>query len=72
MAETNGAHGAPEHAYQPSTLAIHADDKLNTQTDVAPALHVSTTYRYDNSKLNPVSDEEVCLIPQPESNGSMT
>jgi cystathionine gamma-synthase len=42
----------------PSTLAIHADDVLNSDgvTDVAPALHVSTTFRYtqDASKLFPV------------------
>lgn len=30
----------------PSTLAIHADDELNSSTDVSPALHVSTTFRY--------------------------
>ncbi|KAF2666190.1 cystathionine gamma-synthase [Microthyrium microscopicum] len=45
---------AQEHHQQlpstlsPSTLAIHADDYLNTSTDVAPALHVSTTFRYTN------------------------
>ena len=59
MVESNGANGAQAHAYQPSTLAVHADDKLNTHTDVAPAIHVSTTYRYDNTDLNPKSDEEV-------------
>lgn len=32
--------------YSPSTLAVHADDSLNTLTDVAPPIHVSTTYRY--------------------------
>ena len=30
----------------PSTLAIHADDSLNIVTDVAPPVHVSTTFRY--------------------------
>jgi cystathionine beta-lyase/cystathionine gamma-synthase len=29
-----------------STLAIHADDPLNVVTDVAPPVHVSTTFRY--------------------------
>ena len=29
-----------------STLAIHADDPLNIVTDVAPPVHVSTTFRY--------------------------
>ncbi|KAL8943187.1 MAG: hypothetical protein Q9216_001241 [Gyalolechia sp. 2 TL-2023] len=40
------------------TRAIHADDSLNTARDVAPPLHVSTTFRYDNdpNALVPVSD----------------
>lgn len=46
-----------------ATLSIHADDYLNGPniTDVAPALHVSTTYRYtsDLRKLRPVADEDV-------------
>src|ERR1700712_471667 len=47
----------------PSTIAIHADDALNNDkiTDVAPALHVSTTFRYtgDLSKLAPFTEAEV-------------
>lgn len=31
----------------PFTLAIHADDPLNVVADVAPPIHVSTTFRYD-------------------------
>ncbi|KAI9796190.1 MAG: hypothetical protein M1833_006441 [Piccolia ochrophora] len=31
---------------QPSTQAMHADDYLNRTADVAPPLHVSTTYAY--------------------------
>lgn len=49
--------------YQPSTLAVHGDDPLNDSTDVAPAMHVSTTYRYpeDPKKLVPFSmDDVVC------------
>lgn len=46
-------------SFSPSTLAIHADDPLNTAsiTDVAPSLHVATTYRYpsDPSQLRPIS-----------------
>ncbi|RMZ87906.1 hypothetical protein DV736_g4868, partial [Chaetothyriales sp. CBS 134916] len=40
----------------PSTLAVHADDALNVVTDVAPPIHVSTTFRYprDPTKLVPV------------------
>ncbi|KAI9837952.1 MAG: hypothetical protein M1838_004698 [Thelocarpon superellum] len=30
----------------PSTLAVHADDHLALSYDVAPALHLSTTFRY--------------------------
>ncbi len=30
----------------PATQAIHADDHLNRTEDVAPAMHVSTTFRY--------------------------
>ena len=29
-----------------STLAIHSDDHLALTADVAPPIHVSTTYRY--------------------------
>lgn len=29
-----------------STLAIHADDSLALTADVAPPIHVSTTFRY--------------------------
>jgi hypothetical protein len=58
MSKSNGMqHG--HQAYKPDTLAIHADDRLNSYTDVAPALHVSTTFRYDNANLNPIGDEEV-------------
>jgi hypothetical protein len=47
----------------PSTIAIHADDALNNDkvTDVAPALHVSTTFRYprDLSKLIPFNEAQL-------------
>ena len=48
----------PQHQ---STLAIHGDDHLNRSTDVAPALHVSTTFRYASnpSELVPAKDLEV-------------
>lgn len=50
----------PIPSYSPSTLAVHADDFLNVVTDVAPPLHVSTTFRYsdDPDKLNPKADED--------------
>jgi cystathionine beta-lyase/cystathionine gamma-synthase len=49
--------------YSSSTLAIHADDRLNKFTDVAPSLHVSTTFRYssDVETLIPLADEETDL-----------
>jgi cystathionine beta-lyase/cystathionine gamma-synthase len=31
---------------EPATLALHADDALNTIEDVSPPIHVSTTFRY--------------------------
>jgi len=48
---------APLH---PATHGIHADDRTNILTDVAPAIHTSTTFRYprDPSQLNPVSTED--------------
>ncbi|KAL8673782.1 MAG: hypothetical protein Q9168_001794 [Polycauliona sp. 1 TL-2023] len=43
------------------TQAIHADDALNTTSDVAPPLHVSTTFRYaaDPKDLVPVADADI-------------
>lgn len=59
---TNGNFiNAPHYnAHQPATLAVHADDYLNVVDDVAPPIHVSTTYRYnkDPQKLVPF-DERV-------------
>jgi hypothetical protein len=44
-----------------SSQAIHADDYLNKGQDVAPPLHVSTTFRYSNdpSKLQKWQDLDV-------------
>lgn len=44
-----------------ATQAIHADDHLSHGTDVAPALHVSTTFRYTSKPedLVPAKDQEV-------------
>ncbi|MCJ1370986.1 hypothetical protein MMC20_002201 [Loxospora ochrophaea] len=49
----------PAHSpYAPDTLAIHADDYLNRVPDVAPPLHVATTFRYadDPDKLVPARE----------------
>lgn len=45
----------------PATLALHADDSVNVVSDVAPPLHLSTTYRYsDNPEdLVPWADTDV-------------
>jgi len=44
-----------------SSQAVHADDFLNTGQDIAPPLHVSTTYRYnrDPSKLKTWAEKDV-------------
>ncbi|KAL5045052.1 hypothetical protein BDW71DRAFT_90477 [Aspergillus fruticulosus] len=41
-----------------STRSLHADDVLNVVTDVAPPIHVATTFRYsdDPAKLIPAAD----------------
>lgn len=46
--------------YSLATLGIHGDDPINSYTDVAPALHVSTTFRYphDPQKLIPKDDND--------------
>jgi cystathionine gamma-synthase len=46
-------------SYSPSTQAIHADDRINILTDVAPPIHTATTFRYprDASLLQPVPAE---------------
>ena len=35
-----------------SSKTVHADDHLNDGRDVAPALHLSTTFRYDSDPEN--------------------
>lgn len=44
-----------------SSKTIHSDDFLNIGHDVAPPLHVSTTFRYSNNPdaLLPAADREV-------------
>ena len=46
-----------------STRSLHADDELNVVTDVAPPLHLSTTYRYPENpdELKPCADITVCI-----------
>lgn len=42
-----------------STLAIHADDSLALTADVAPPIHVSTTFRYPGGHGNPHGPDEL-------------
>ena len=58
---TASFHIGPSPSLDLSTLAIHGDDNLNQTADVAPALHVSTTFRYnsDPDKLIVASDLKV-------------
>lgn len=53
--QTNTHRSQDPDIYHPATLSIHADDPLNIHTDVAPPLHVSTTFRYtsDPTQLRP-------------------
>ncbi|KAH3940226.1 hypothetical protein HBH53_219820 [Parastagonospora nodorum] len=46
-------------SYHPSTQGIHADDRINIITDVAPPIHTATTFRYprDPDQLQPVPEE---------------
>lgn len=47
-----------------STQTLHADDALNVVTDVAPPLHLATTFRYpkDPAALVPAADDCVCSL----------
>jgi cystathionine gamma-synthase len=74
MGEPNGHPLVPDRSvpepsknsiYSLSTLAVHADDPINSSTDVAPALHVSTTFRYphDPDKLNVKDDLDIDRAP---------
>jgi hypothetical protein len=47
-----------------STQSLHADDALNVVTDVAPPMHLATTFRYpsDPAALVPAADASVCFL----------
>lgn len=53
---------SPSNDTHRSTRALHADDPLNLVTDVAPPIHLSTTYRFpsDPNDLLPSVDPVVC------------
>ncbi|KAJ4299842.1 hypothetical protein N0V90_005088 [Kalmusia sp. IMI 367209] len=52
-----------------ATAAIHADDRVNILTDVAPAIHTSTTFRYPRNAADlqpvPASAGEVVDLQTP-------
>lgn len=56
----------PSAQTQPATRALHADDPLNMVTDVAPPLHLSTTFRFPTEldELIPSLDPVVRLEPK--------
>lgn len=68
---TNASNGSvsdiiPEPAIRtlsPATRAIHADDHLNRAEDVAPAMHVSTTFRYASKPEDLVPAKDLDVIP---------
>lgn len=66
----NGEDHAPDRGLTNLSLSsktVHADDFLNNNAqDVAPALHVSTTYRYnrDPDKLQTLASMGVCPLIQ--------
>ena len=49
---------APTSNSHPATLALHADDKLNLVTDVAPPIHLSTTFRFPRESENLIPSED--------------
>ncbi|EXJ83368.1 cystathionine beta-lyase [Capronia coronata CBS 617.96] len=51
-----------------ATQAIHADDALNVVDDVAPPIHVSTTFRYDRdpSRLRPFHERSAPIYDPTE------
>lgn len=64
----NGESAGPDHGLGNLSLSsktVHADDSLNKGQDVAPPLHVSTTFRYtrDPDKLTKWTELDVCSFP---------
>ena len=53
------------HNTHPSTKALHADDTLNQVTDVAPPIHLSTTFRYPNDPDQLILSEDPVVRLKP-------
>lgn len=45
-----------------ATTLIHADDRNNRVSDVAPPINVATTYRYDNDNLIPWAEQDEMTV----------
>ena len=71
----NGSTGSEAKPQQSSSLSqyslptrsIHADDYLNASSDVAPPLHVSTTFRYTSNPAELLPAAEVDVKPPTSS-----
>ncbi|KAJ5612777.1 hypothetical protein N7510_005971 [Penicillium lagena] len=48
----------PKSNSHPATQALHADDKLNLVTDVAPPIHLSTTFRFPREPEDLIPSED--------------
>ena len=51
----------PLREARPATLALHADESLRLVDDIAPPIHVSTTYKYpdDPDQLRPFYGRDI-------------
>ena len=54
----------PSHDLSLSSKTVHSDDFLNKGQDVAPPMHVSTTFRYSRSpeELKTWKEYDVCIL----------
>lgn len=48
----------PVNNAHPATQALHADNRLNLVTDVAPPIHLSTTFRHPGNPNDLVPPED--------------
>jgi hypothetical protein len=76
MPIVNGTGGDSEHVEaeaislplrdaRPATLALHADESLRLVDDIAPPIHVSSTYKYPNDpdQLRPFYGRDIDVCP---------
>ena len=60
----NGHDKSLQTNHHAATLAMHADDDLNRSADVAPAMHLSTTFRNaeDPAQLKKIKEWTVSTL----------